>query len=87
MMTSTPKEFAGSLKAAFPAALESAPNCLIVTYGLASVRFDYQVAPSWRIGSLQLPSLQVGITVLDGEADAVEALIERADRATQRGGG
>jgi hypothetical protein len=86
-MTSTPEEFAGSLKAAFPAAVESAPNCLIVTYGTARVRFDYQVAPSWRIGSLQLPSLHVGLSVLDGDPDAVERLVDRVDRATQRGGG
>lgn len=86
-MTATPAEFIGSLQAAFPAAVEAAANCLIVTHGPARVRFDYQVAPSWRIGSLQLPCLQVGITVEDGEPDAVAALVERADRATQRGGG
>ncbi|PKO86890.1 MAG: hypothetical protein CVU18_12685 [Betaproteobacteria bacterium HGW-Betaproteobacteria-12] len=86
-MTATPAEFVGSLTAVFPAAVESSANCLIVTHGQARVRFDYQVAPSWRIGSLQLPRLQVGITVVDGEPDAVAALIERADRATQRGGG
>jgi hypothetical protein len=86
-MTSTPEEFAGSLKAAFPAAVESTPNCLIVSYGTARVRFDYQVAPSWRIGSLQLPSLQVGISILAGDPEAVEKLVERVDRATQRGGG
>jgi hypothetical protein len=34
-----------------------------------------------------LPSLLVDITVLDGDPDAVEALIDRMDRATQRGGG
>lgn len=86
-MTATPEEFAGSLTAAFPSALQSAPDCLIVTHGRARVRFDYQVAPSWRIGSLQLPRLQVGITVVDGDPEAVAALVERADRATQRGGG
>ena len=86
-MTSTPEEFAGSLTAAFPAAVESAQNCLIVTHGTARVRFDYQVAPSWRIGSLQLPSLQVALSVLDGDPAAVERLVERVDRATQRGGG
>ncbi len=86
-MTSTPEEFIGSLSTAFPAALKETPNALIVSYGLARVRFDYQVAPSWRIGSLQLPTLLVGISVLDGNPAAVEALIDRADRATQRGGG
>jgi len=86
-MTSTPEEFVGSLAVAFPGGLEAAPNALIVSHGMARVRFDYQVAPSWRIGSLQLPSLQVDITVLDGDQDAVETLIDRADRATQRGGG
>jgi len=86
-MTSTPEEFAGSLAAAFPAAVESGQNCLTVTQGAASVRFDYQIGPSWRIGSLELPSLLLGITVLEGEQAAVEALIDRVDRATQRGGG
>lgn len=86
-MTSTPEEFVGSLTAAFPAGLEAARNALIVSHGMARVRFDYQVAPSWRIGSLQLPSLRVDITVLDGDPDAVETLIDRVDRATQRGGG
>jgi len=87
MMTSTPEEFVGSLTAAFPAAVESAPNTLIVTHGMARVRFDYQVAPSWRIGSLELPCLRVGLSVVDGDPDAVEKLIDRVDRATQRGGG
>jgi hypothetical protein len=86
-MTSTPEEFVGSLTAAFPAALETALNTLIVSHGMARVRFDYQVAPSWRIGSLRLPSLLVGITVLDGDPEAVNTLIDRVDRATQRGGG
>jgi hypothetical protein len=70
-MTSTPEEFVGSLAAAFPDAVEFASNCLIVTHGMARVRFD----------------LLVDITVLDGDPDAVEALIDRMDRATQRGGG
>jgi hypothetical protein len=86
-MTSAPEEFVGSLTAAFPDAVQFASNCLIVSHGMARVRFDYQVAPSWRIGSLQLPSLLVNITVLEGDPDAVEALIDRVDRATQRGGG
>lgn len=86
-MTSTPEEFAGSLAAAFPAGVESGQNYLTVTHGTASVRFDYQVGASWRIGSLELPSLELRITVLEGDETAVEALIGRVDRATQRGGG
>lgn len=86
-MTSTPEEFAGSLAAAFPAAVETGQNCLTVTHGAARVRFDYQIAPSWRIGSLELPSLLLDITVQEGDSEAVAALIDRVDRATQRGGG
>ena len=86
-MTSTPGEFVASLTAAFPAAVEADRNWLVVTHGEARVRFDFQVGNSWRIGSLVLPNLQVNITVLGGQADAVAALLERADRATQRGGG
>lgn len=86
-MTSTPGEFVGSLSAAFPAAVEAGTNWLVVTHGEARVRFDYQVGHSWRIGSLELPSLLVNIIVLDGNSDAVAALVDRVDRATQRGGG
>jgi hypothetical protein len=86
-MTATPGEFVASLTAAFPAAVEAGRDWLVVTHGQARVRFDFQVGSCWRIGSLELPSLQVNITVLEGRADAVAALIERADRATQRGGG
>lgn len=86
-MTSTPGEFVGSLTAAFPAAVEPGQNWLTVTHGEARVRFDFRVGNSWRIGSLELPSLLVNITVLDGQADAVAVLLDRADRATQRGGG
>lgn len=86
-MTSTPGEFVASLTAAFPAALEAGQNWLVVTHGQARVRFDFQVGSFWHIGSLELPNLQVNITVLDGQPDAVTALLERADRATQRGGG
>lgn len=86
-MTSTPEEFVGSLLAAFPGTVESAQDCLIVTYSQARVQFDFQVGKSWRIGSLQLPSLLVNITVLGGVEDAVAALLDRVDRATQRGGG
>jgi hypothetical protein len=86
-MTSTPGEFVGSLLAAFPGAVEANQNCLTVTYGGARLQFDFQVGQSWRIGSLQLPSLLVNITVLDGDEAAVAGLLDRVDRATQRGGG
>ncbi len=86
-MTSTPEEFVGSLSAAFPGAVEMGEDWLAVNHGKARVRFDYLVGNDWWIGSLKLPSLLVTISVQEGDADAVETLIERVDRATQRGGG
>lgn len=86
-MTSTPGEFAGSLLAAFPGAVKAEQDRLTVIHREARVQFDYQVGKSWRIGSLQLPSLLVNIVVLDGDDDAVAGLLDRVDRATQRGGG
>ena len=86
-MTSSPGEFIGSLKTAFPGAVETGHNTLTVTHGAARVRFDYQVGPAWRIGSLELPSLRLDISILAGDPEAVTDLIDRVDRATQRGGG
>lgn len=38
-------------------------------------------------GALQLERFSVDVTPLEGTAEAVAALLERVDRATQRGGG
>lgn len=87
IVAATLQEFAGGLIRAFPATRQIRADCLELCDGPVCLRFDLAKAPSRRIGALDLPCIQVSISVLNGEAAEVARLIERIDRATQRGGG
>jgi hypothetical protein len=86
-MTTTPQELLVSLQTAFPDAIKASPGAIEITEPEASLRYDYESVPALRLGSLALSRLSVSITVLAGTESAVNDLIDRVDRATQRGGG
>lgn len=86
-MAATPGEFVSALATAFPAAATAGDGWAEVAEDGVRLRFDYAVGPPRRIGSLELPSLLVTISVLEGDPDPAAELLARVDRATQRGGG
>ena len=86
-MSSTPAEFQRALTLAFGDAVTTAPNGLLLDEGGVRVYFVLRSEKALKIGALQLASLRVEISVLEGDAAAAKKLLSRVDRATQRGGG
>lgn len=86
-MSSTPGEFRRAMFTALGAAVSEDGADLVVDEGGVRLRFALRSEEAQRIGALQLNALRVEISVLQGGADAVSALLARIDRATQRGGG
>ena len=64
-----------------------APGGLLLVEGGVRLHFALQSGKVLKIGALQLASLRVEISVLEGDAAAAKQLLSRVDRATQRGGG
>ena len=60
---------------------------LLVTDGEIRLHFALSSEKPLRIGALQLSTLRVEVTVHQGGEQAASALLDRVDRATQRGGG
>ena len=86
-MSSTPAEFQRALTLAFGDAVSTAPGGLLLVEGGVRLHFALQREKALKIGALQLASLRVEISVLEGDAVAAKQLLSRVDRATQRGGG
>lgn len=86
-MSSTPAEFQRALNLIFGDAVSEAPGGLLLVEGGVRLHFALQSEKSLKIGALQLASLRVEISVLEGDAAAAKQLLSRVDRATQRGGG
>lgn len=86
-MTATPGEFANSLRAAFPGEVAEGDGWFAVAHGAVTLRFDYVIETPLRIGILELPRMQVTVTVAAGDPEAASAMLEAVDRASQRGGG
>ena len=86
-MSSTPGEFRRAMVNALGAAVSEDADGLLVSDGEVRLRFALSSTEAQRVGALQLNALRVEISVLQGGAEAVSALLARIDRATQRGGG
>lgn len=86
-MSSTPAEFQRALNLVFGDAVSEAPGGLLLVEGCVRLHFALQSEKTLKIGALQLASLRVEISVLEGDAAAAKQLLSRVDRATQRGGG
>ena len=87
LMSSTPDEFRRALFTAFGATVTEDGAGLLVTEGEIRLHFALSSEKPLRIGALQLSTLRVEVTVRQGDEQAASALLDRVDRATQRGGG
>ena len=86
-MSSTPDEFRRALSTAFGDAVTADAAGLLLTEGGIRLHFALSSEEPLRVGALQLCTLRVEITLLQGDEQAASALLDRVDRATQRGGG
>jgi len=86
-MSSTPGEFRRALFAAFGDAVSEDGGGLLVSENDVRLHFALRSENPQRVGELQLCALRVEITVRQGDEAAAAALLDRIDRATQRGGG
>jgi hypothetical protein len=86
-MSSTPGEFRRALFAAFGDAVTEDAGGLLVAENDVRLHFAMCSEIPQRVGALQLCTLRVEITVRQGDEAAASALLDRVDRATQRGGG
>lgn len=87
LMSSTPAEFRRAMVQALGAAVSDDADGLLVCEGGVRLHFALSSVEAARIGALQLNTLRVEISVLQGAAGAASGLLARIDRATQRGGG
>ncbi len=87
LMSSTPDEFRRAMFMAFGDAVTEDGAGLLVTEGEVRLHFALSSEKPLRIGALQLGTLRVEVTVFQGDEPAASALLNRIDRATQRGGG
>ena len=86
-MTGSPEAFRQSLRAAFGALVHCGGDAIEVASPAARIRLTIaRLAPA-SFGALQLERFSVEISPREGTPEAVAALLERVDRATQRGGG
>jgi hypothetical protein len=83
----TADEFARSLRAAMPGAVDSGAGRFEVARGEATIAVGVSVLPPRRLGALALPRIRVAIDFVAGPGDACLALLAEMDRAMQRGGG
>jgi type VI protein secretion system component VasA len=86
-MTGSPEAFRQSLRAAFGPQVQSDGAAIEVASSAARIRLTIAGLAPASFGALQLERFSVEISPLEGAPEAVAALLERVDRATQRGGG
>jgi hypothetical protein len=87
LMSSTPGEFRRAMFTAFGDAVTEDAAGMLVTEGEIQLHFALSNENPQSVGALQLCSLRVEITVRQGDEQVASALLDRVDRATQRGGG
>lgn len=80
-------EFWRGIKAAFPEAVAEAHGVWIATDGSVSLTIRYQALPPLRIALLALPQLSLTLELTGGSAAEQQAMLDRLDRYTHRGGG
>ena len=86
-MSITPGEFRRALSNAFGGAVTEDANGLLIAEGGVTLHFALRSETPQRVGALQLCTLRTEITVRQGDQEAASQLLDRIDRATQRGGG
>lgn len=86
-MSITLEEFGRGLRDAFAAGVSGGPQQFRVDMDGACLEISLQAGPPRRIAALSLPTAQVKLCFTAGEAPQRQALLQRMDRAMQRGGG
>lgn len=87
-ITATPREFERDLRQAWAEVQGSADQrCFTLQDGAQALRIDIEPAATRRLGLFELPQLIARYRFGPGEASARRALLERLDRAMQKGGG
>jgi hypothetical protein len=86
-MTGSPDAFRKTLCVAFGETVRMDGTAIEVIAPTARIRLAIAGLAPASFGALQLERFSVEISPLEGTSEAVAALLERVDRATQRGGG
>ena len=86
-VSATPAEYRHGVNLAFPGGVREAAGRLCIEDGGAVLEIGLEVLPPRVIAALQLPKLRATLTFTDGTAGQQASLLQRLDRATQRGGG
>lgn len=86
-MTGSPEAFRQTLRTAFGATVRIDGNAIEVAAPTARIQLTIAGLAPVSFGALQLERFSVEINPLEGTPEAVGILLERVDRATQRGGG
>lgn len=87
MSNSTPAEFRRAMRHAFGNAVREEASGLLLAGERATLHLALGSEQARQIGALQLPVLRVEITIREGDESSASELLNRVDRATQRGGG
>jgi hypothetical protein len=88
VLSATPAQFERDLRAAWPAAQGSAEEgWLGVEHDGVRLEIAFEAAGLRRLGALALPQLRVRYRFSGGDEAAGRALLQRLDRAMQKGGG
>jgi hypothetical protein len=80
-------EFWRGIKAAFPDAVIEQRGIWLARHGAVSLTVRYQCLPPLRVALLALPQLALRLEFIGGNAVEQQAMLERLDRYTHRGGG
>ncbi|MBS1160705.1 MAG: hypothetical protein H6R15_3124 [Proteobacteria bacterium] len=84
---SSAAEFERVLRLLFPDGIRADPDGLTLSCENTQIRFAIRTEDSRRLGSLQLPTIHLEISLLAGEAATATRLLALIDQANQRGGG
>jgi hypothetical protein len=87
MMTGSPEAFRQTLRAALGPMVHGDGAAIEIASPAARIRLTIAGLEPASFGALQLERFSVEVSPLEGAPEAVAALVERVDRATQRGGG
>ena len=86
-VSASPADFARGLHTAFPRGVEGGPLDFRVERDGVRLEIALRPGPDRVIALLRLPTIQVRIRCLGGDAEARARLLAYLDLATHRGGG
>lgn len=86
-VSASAEEFRRGLEAAFPDAVVDQADAWLATCGAVTLTLRYESQPPLRIALLSLPQLAVTLEFAGGPLTEQQAMLDRLDRYTHRGGG